>query len=57
MNQKYTMAFSNNTNFTTTKIAGFSICFASIFKIIFHNFGERIIILYLPFVSLKESTI
>ena len=35
----------------------FSISFSSIFKIIFHNFGARIVILYLVFVSLKEGTI
>ena len=60
MHQKYTIAFSSNTNLVfivALKIAGFSISFSSIFKIIFHNFGARIVILYLLFVSLKEGTI
>ena len=46
MGQKYTMAFSSNTDLVfkvTLKIAGFSISFSSIFKIMFHNFGVRII--------------
>ena len=54
------MAFSSNTDFVfvvALKIAGFSIKFSSIFKIIFHNFGARIAILYLLFVNLKEGTI
>ena len=60
MHQKYTIAFSSNANLVfvvALKIAGFSISFSSIFKIIFHNFGARIVILYLLFVSLKEGTI
>ena len=36
------------------KVAGFSISFSSIFKIIFHNIGGRIVILYLLFISLKK---
>ena len=31
--------------------------FSSILKIIFHDFGVRIVILYLLFVGLKEGTI
>ena len=59
MDQKYTIAaFSSNTNFTVAlKIACFSVSFCSIFKIIFHNFGAGVVILYLLFVSLKEDTI
>ena len=60
MHQKYAMAFSSNTNLVLivpSKIAGFSIGFSSIFNTIFHNFGARIVILYLLFVSLKEGTI
>ena len=60
MHEKYTMAFSSNTNLVlivALKIAGFSVKFSSVFKIIFHNFGARIVILYLVFVSLKEGTI
>ena len=60
MHEKYTMAFSSNTNLVlivALKIAGFSITFSSVFKIIFHNFGARMVILYLLFVSLKEGTI
>ena len=41
MHQKYTMAFSSNTNLVVIivlKIAGFYISFSFIFKIIFHNF-------------------
>ena len=41
MHQKYTMAFSSNTNLVfiiVLKIAGFYISFSSIFKIIFHTF-------------------
>ena len=60
MDQKYTIAFSSNTNLVfiiSSKITCFSISFSSIFKIIFHNFGVRIVILYLLFVSLKEGTI
>ena len=60
MYQKYTIGFSSNTNLVfivALKIAGFSISFSSIFKIIFHNFGARIVIRYLLFVSLKEGTI
>ena len=60
MDQKYTMAFSSNTNLVfivALKIACFSISFSSIFKIIFHNFGVRIVILYFFFVGLKEGTI
>ena len=50
------MAFFSNTNLVfivALKIAGLSISFSSIFKIIFHNFGARIVTLYLFFVSLK----
>ena len=60
MDQKYTLAFSSNTNLVfivALKIACFSISFSSIFKIIFHNFRARTVILYLLFVSLKEGTI
>ena len=60
MHQKYTMAFSSNTNLVfmvTFKIARFSTSFSSIFKIKFHNFRTRIVILFLIFVSLKEGTI
>ena len=60
MDHKYTIAFSSNTNsvfIVALKIACFSISFSSIFKVIFQNFGARIVILYLPFVSLKEGTI
>ena len=60
MDQKYTMAFSSNTNLVfivALKIACFSISFSSIFKIIFHNFGARIVILYFFFVGLREGTI
>ena len=60
MDQKYTMAFSSNTNLVfivALKIACFSISFSSILKIIFDNFGAWIVILYLHFVSLKEGTI
>ena len=59
MDQKYSIAaFSSKTNFIVAlKIACFSVSFCSIFKIIFHNFGARVIILYLLFVSLKEVTI
>ena len=60
MDQKYTMAFSSNTNLVfivALKIACFSISFSSIFKIIFHNFRARTVILYLLFISLKEGTI
>ena len=60
MHQKYTIAFSSNTNLVfmvVLKFAGFSVSFSSIYKIIFHNFGARILILYLLFVSLKEGTI
>ena len=59
MDQKYTMAFSSNTNLVfivALKIACFSISFPSLLKITFHNFGARIVILYLLFVSLKEGT-
>ena len=54
------MAFSSNTNLVfivALKIAGFSVSFSSIVKIIFHNLGAPIVILYLHFVSLKEGTI
>ena len=60
MHQKYTMAFSSSTNLVFIvflKIACFSISFPSILKIIFHNFGAGIVILYLLFVSLKEGAI
>ena len=60
MHQKYAMVFSSNTHsdfIVALKIAGLSISFSSIFKIIFHNLGARIVILYLLFVSLKEGTI
>ena len=60
MHQKYTIAFSSNTNLVfivPLKNAGFSMSFSFIFKIIFHNFGVRSVILYLVFVSLKEGTI
>ena len=54
------MAFSSITNLVfivALKIAGLSISFHSIFKIIFPNFGPHIVILYLLCVSLKEGTI
>ena len=57
MHQKYTIAFSSNTNLVALKIACFSVSFSSIFKIIFHNFEARIVILYLLFARLKEDTI
>ena len=60
MHQKYTIALSSNTNLVfiiALKTAGLSISFSSIFKMIFHNFGSRIVILYLLLVSLKEGTI
>ena len=60
MLQRYTMGFSYKDNLAfivALKIAGFPICFTSIFKIIFNNFGVRIVILYLLFVSLTEGTI
>ena len=60
MDQKYTMAFPSNTNIVfivALKIACFSVSFPSILKKIFHNFGARIVVLYLVFVSLKEGTI
>ena len=60
MDQKYTIAFSSNTKLVfivALKIAYFSISFSSVFKIIFHNFGARIVILYLFSVSLKEGAI
>ena len=59
MHQKYTMAFSSsNVNLVfivTLKITEFSISFSFILKIIFHNFGSRIVIMYLLFVSLKYT--
>ena len=60
MHQKYTMALSSNNYLffvVALKIAGISVSFSSSFKILFHNFGTRIVILYLLFVSLKEDTI
>ena len=60
MDQKYTIAFSSNTKLVfivALNIAYFSISFSSVFKIIFHNFGARIVILYLFSVSLKEGAI
>ena len=60
LDQKYTMAFSSNTNLVfivALKIAGFSINFSSIFKIISHKFGALIIFLCLVFASLMEGTI
>ena len=60
MDQKNTIAFSSNTNLVfiiALKIACFSISFSFIFKVIFHNFGARIVILYLHFVTLTEDTI
>ena len=60
MDQKFTIAFSSNTNLVfivALKIACFSVSFSSICKIVFHNFGVRIFILYLLLVSLKEGTI
>ena len=47
MDQKYTIAFSSNTNLifiVALEIACFSISFSYIFKIIFYNFGARIVI-------------
>ena len=60
MDQKYTIAFSSNTKLVfivALNIAYFSISFSSVFKIIFHNFGALIVILYLFSVSLKEGAI
>ena len=60
MHQKYLMVFSSNTSLVfiaILKIVAFSINFTSIVKIIFHNFVACIVILYLLFVSLMESTI
>ena len=60
MHQKHTMTPSRNTSLVfkdALKIAGFSVSSASIFKIIFHNFGAGIVILYLLFVNLKGDTI
>ena len=60
MHQKYAMAFSSNTNLgfiVSLKIAGFYISFSSIFKIIFHNFGERIVILYFCYLKERYSII
>ena len=60
MHQKYTIVFFSNTNLifkVALKFACFSISFSSIFKIIFHNFGVRIVILYLLFASLKDGTV
>ena len=59
MHEEYTIAFCNNTNLifiVALKIACSSISFSSIFYIIFHNLGARIVILYLPFVISKEGT-
>ena len=59
MHEEYTTAFCSNTNLifiVALKIACYSISFSSIFYIIFHNFGARIVILYLPFVISKEGT-
>ena len=56
MYQKYTVAFSSNTNLVfivVLKRAGFS----SLFKAIFPNFGAQNVILYLLSVSLKIGTI
>ena len=56
MHQKYTMVFPSNTNFVfviALNIFGFSISFSSLFKILFHNFGARIVIVFLLLVSLK----
>ena len=39
------------------EIAGFPLSFSSIFKIIFHNFGARIVILCLLFISVKKGAI
>ena len=60
MNQKYSIAFSSNTNLAfivALKITCFSVGFSSIFKIMFRNFGARIVILYSLFISFKEGTI
>ena len=54
------MAFYSNTNLVfivALKVAGFPTSFSSTVKIIFHNFGARIVIMYLVFVSLKEATV
>ena len=57
MREKYTMVFFTNLVYIVAlKIAGFT-RFSSMFKIIFHKFGARVVILYLLFVSLKEGTI
>ena len=58
MHQKFMTAFSGNTILAlivTLKIAAFSISLFSRFKIIFHSFGARIVMLYLLFVSLKAA--
>ena len=51
---------SSNTNLffiVALKISGFFLICSSIFKIIFHNFGACIVILYVLFVSLMAGTI
>ena len=58
MDQKYIIGFCSNTNLVfivTLKILCFSTSFSSVFKIVFHNFRARTVILYLLIVSLKEG--
>ena len=58
VHQKYTTGFSGNTSLALTvtlKIAAFSISLFSRFKMIFHSFEARIVMLYLLFVSLKAA--
>ena len=60
MHQKYTMVFSSNTNsvfIVALKIAGFSVSFSSLFKIIFHNLRAGIVVLYKRLVNSKEGKI
>ena len=58
MDQKYIIGFCSNTNLVfivALKIVYFSTSFSSVFKIVFHNFRARTVILHLLFVSLKEG--
>ena len=50
------MAFSSNINLIfviALKNAGFFVSFSSVFKMLFPNFGGRIVSLYFLFASLK----
>ena len=58
MHQKYTTAFSSNTNLVfiiALKTAEFSKNVSCIFQIIFQNFGARIVTLYWFFVSVVKN--